>query len=208
MEEKRWNPEKGEMYWYVWNDGSVCWGIFTGASDERRFKSGNCFKTEAEAEAAAEKVTALFLSFHVDDENLQSTCNNLATDLQDKKLPDWCKVGSWVYTCNGDYRKIERIEKGIVSLSGGLDIPFGDIHSEIVSARLRPYNAEEMKELVGKVISTSEDKTFLVLAHSGNTVLFGEVLHTPEDLTLDIYKLPNGSPCAILEHLENGEWVK
>lgn len=64
----RWKPENGEMYWYVWHDGSVCWCYFTGSSDERHFKFGNCFKTEAEAKAAAEKVKALFLSFHGDVE--------------------------------------------------------------------------------------------------------------------------------------------
>lgn len=52
MKEKRWKPENGEMYWYFWNDGTACWGNFTGTSDERRFKFGNCFKTEEEAISA------------------------------------------------------------------------------------------------------------------------------------------------------------
>ena len=123
------------------------------------------------------------------------------------KLPDWCKIGEWCYCLdddgNGKYFKITKIKDNYI-YGEDWDIDYHFVRQ----ARLRPYNAEEMRGLVGKVVYTIEDKTFLVLAHSGNTVLFGDVLHTPEDLTLDIYKFPDGSPCGCLEHLENGEWVK
>ena len=201
VKEKRWKPEEGKKFWCFDAIGCVGEDVYCSSYDGEKLEFGNCFKTEEEAEYAAARVNALLLS-------LQPTCNQLATNLQDKKLPEWCKVGEWVYTCNGDYRKVEAITDGIVCLSGGLNVPVGDIHSEMVSARLRPYNKEEMRGLVGKVVCGSEGKTFLVLAYSPNTVFFGGFSHTPEDLTLDIYKLPDGSPCAILEHLEDGEWVR
>jgi hypothetical protein len=133
------------------------------------------------------------------------------------KLPDWCKVGEWVWingrpdrlAYNG-YGKITQVEPYIDVLMG----TDGNAQNTTISldglsqARLRPYNAEEMRGLVGKVVCGSEDKTFLVLSYSGNKVFFGEFGHTAEDLTLDIYKFPDGSRCGVLEHLEEGEWVK
>lgn len=195
---ERWKPESGELYYFISTAGDIIPERFYNyeAGSRSRFLHGNVFKTEAEAEVAAEKVKALLLSLHSEP---VADCN---------QLPDWCKVGEWVYLSNAKYYKIEKVDSYGIILAGGIVIKTDDIHAEAVSARLRPYNADEMKELVGKVVCTNEDKTFLVLVHSGNTVLFGECWHAPEDLTLDIYKFPDGSPCGCLEHLENGEWVK
>jgi hypothetical protein len=131
------------------------------------------------------------------------------------KLPDWCKVDAigWHKRCGyfkvtyidnvskrADIQQMEDKSKGYLS--------FHTVCNETTQARLRPYNAEEMRGLVGKVVCGIEDKTFLVLSYSGNKVFFGEFGHTAEDLTLDIYKFPDGSRCGVLEHLEEGEWVK
>lgn len=61
----RWKPEKGEDYFFFndelypienqWDENG--WAI-------GRYEAGNCFKTEKEAEAAAEKVKELLLSLH------------------------------------------------------------------------------------------------------------------------------------------------
>ena len=137
--------------------------------------------------------------------------------MQYKKLPEWCKVGEWCYYDCDDteshyYVKItDRGEDG--DYIKGICADGGEFYADycfefLKQARLRPYNAEEMKELVGKVVCTREGKTFLVLSYSDNTVFFGDFSHTPEDLILDIYKFPDGSPCGCLEHLENGEWVR
>lgn len=270
MKEKRWKPEEDEKFWSFDGFGCVEEDVFCQTYDDKKLEFGNCFKTEEEAEAAAEKVKALLLSLQHyelpkltaevfdrpgcpaeadfaivypdgsasymkgDPAKMKSSemywiysvssgidklseipgkfdASNWRCSLIEhpaKARPEWCKVGEWVYTCGGDYRKVEAILYGIVFLSGGLDIPVGDIHSELVKARFRPYNADEMKALVGKVVCTSEGKTFLVLSYSDNTVFFGDFSHTPEDLIFDIYKFPDGSPCGCLEHLENGEWVK
>ena len=215
MKEKRWKPEKGEMYWYVWNDGNACWGDFTGVSDERRFKSGNCFKTEAEAVAAAEKVKALLLS-------LQPTCNNLATNLQHKKLPEWCKIGSWVWDERNGYGEIKSVRDdrsacNIEFKGGGGDfVP--EALAELKLARLRPYNVDEMKSLVGKVIEVELSEYAMCLKVEGYWAYFLDYCGNDEDDTARIIgyntdmlkdmRAVDGSPCGCLEHLENGEWVR
>lgn len=62
---ERWKPETNEMYWFIPKDGEVipfCW--CDDEIDRTCFNFGNCFRTEEEAEAAAEKVKALLLSLH------------------------------------------------------------------------------------------------------------------------------------------------
>ena len=61
---ERWKPERDDIYWFFngLNVNSFRW---CGDSvDVGFFESGNCFKTEAEAQAAAEKAKALLLSLH------------------------------------------------------------------------------------------------------------------------------------------------
>lgn len=128
-------------------------------------------------------------------------------------LPNWCKVGEWVYTCGGDYRKVEAISDGIVSLSGGLNIPVGDIHSELVKARLRPYNAEEMKALVGKVIEDRHNAHLVIgfikpdPAENLSAFIRAGQCWIAADKLLTGYTL-EGAQCGVLEHIENGEWVR
>lgn len=60
---KKWQPKFGEKYWrisssgesyeFIWSDGNIDLGCL---------KFGNCFQTEAECEAAAEKVRELLNS--------------------------------------------------------------------------------------------------------------------------------------------------
>jgi hypothetical protein len=65
-----------------------------------------------------------------------------------QELPDWCKVGEWVYLCNGTYSRIVSINDCHVNLANGISVGKNSIHEEMVPARLRPYNAEEMRGLV------------------------------------------------------------
>lgn len=69
---ERWKPEVGERYWVIWINDTECPVTFydcTGELFMRGFwEVGNCFRTEEEAEYAAEKVKELLLS-------LQPTCN-------------------------------------------------------------------------------------------------------------------------------------
>lgn len=92
---ERWKPKAGERYWVVWINApeGMCSFYACHKNDyfmENFWSVGNCFKTEAEAQVAAEKVKALLL-------NLPDKDNNQASNLPDKDLPDWCKVGEYVY---------------------------------------------------------------------------------------------------------------
>jgi len=57
--EQRWKPEKGQLYYYInWSQKDKI-GSFTWVSDETDvdfYELGNCFKTEQEAQKAAEAI--------------------------------------------------------------------------------------------------------------------------------------------------------
>jgi hypothetical protein len=81
----------------------------------------------------------------------------------------------------------------------------------ILQARLRPYNEEEMKALVGKVLPSNSSSTpfsFLVVYAEGDGSFIESYRfkYTAEELK-DHFSI-DGQPCGVLEHLENGEWVK
>ena len=65
MEPIRWRADKGGLYHYI-SDGHVCqahWGIdphFEGDSvSNERWRDGNCFSTEVQAEEALVRVKAV-----------------------------------------------------------------------------------------------------------------------------------------------------
>lgn len=275
---KRWQPKNGEEYWMVneiANAQEVVW--WDDKFDRGFYEIGNCFKTAAEAVAAAEKFKALLLSLH---DKPVTNCNQLpkltaevfdrpdcpewakyaavaaggnviyfsnkpypddisgvwhgaekwgfieaetggtlkcnATDWQNSlierhaTLPDWCEVGEWVYnTVYKEYVQISDIDEFEVSLKDGAYCSMGikSFLEDCRQARLRPYNAEEMKALVGKVITFTDGAVALCTAYSvqNNIVIIDNTSWKPDSLINVGYSI-NGKPCGVLEHLENGEW--
>lgn len=127
------------------------------------------------------------------------------------KLPDWCKVGEWVYLSNAKYYKIKKVDSYGIILADGTVIKTDDIHAEAVSARLRPYNANEMRGLIGKVLTSNSCSTpfsFLVVYAEGDGSFIESYRfkYTAEELK-DHFTI-DGNPCGVQEHRENGEWVK
>lgn len=135
-------------------------------------------------------------------------------------LPDWCKVGEWIHSPSdgGCYCKITDIEDDrIFTHSFGDAICFyikpGDSFSSLrlSQARLRPYNAEEMKALVGKIVKKGrnlylvtayiEEQQSIIIASLSSSLFDAELLIV-NNMTID------GNPCGVLEHLKNGKWVK
>lgn len=130
------------------------------------------------------------------------------------QLPDWCKIGKWVYSKD---EKGYALVKSLCTI--GVNLLFADGHTllqrstsyirnECVQARLRPFNADEMRGLVGKVIEWKGD-AFVVTAFSSERklVVFDSIHHTADELIDSGYTI-DGKPCGVFEHLENGEWVE
>lgn len=95
---ERWKPKRGEWYWYVESDIKPCedsWGDFD--LDVLRYEAGNCFRTEEEAEAAAEKVKDLLLDLH---ESPEEPSQGLGTSI----VPESGQV--WVHRNSGVYYKV------------------------------------------------------------------------------------------------------
>lgn len=56
VKRKVWKPKIGEHYWYLYDDGKISTITWCGSKlDADRYKLGNCFRTEEEAEFAREK---------------------------------------------------------------------------------------------------------------------------------------------------------
>ena len=132
------------------------------------------------------------------------------------KLPDWVKVGKWVYCpTTGNYGEVVDQQGNTVLLR-----PFGSDDDTVFSkdiniilergkpAKKRPFNEKEMRELVGKVLETPHID-LLVNAYSKVTKGVSTAWrdYTAEDL-MDLDFTIDGKPCYKLEHLENGEWVE
>lgn len=141
----------------------------------------------------------------VKEENTQQFGNSEQLPSNPRKLPDWVKVGKWIYnTKRPEYFKILSLNQ-LAWISD--EIKNGDY----IEARKRPFNADEMRALVGKIIQKDND-IGVVMHYFGkdNEVLFCNSFATSEDLMNNncvIYS--TGKPCFKLEHLnENGEWVE
>lgn len=210
----RWKPENNDIYYFVHETGTVeyvMWGHYVG--DSNLYNAGNCFRTKEEAEAAAKKAKELFLSLHEETENTE-----LFGKTEEAELPEWCKVGEWVWS-NNSYHKITCIETSgysipLIILDDGSKYTFGSLSWDDVSqARLRPYNSEEMKSLVGKVIEHKKDLHLVTnylndTADNNPVVCVGTNWRDAKGLIEHNYAI-DGERCCVLEHLnDNGEWVE
>ena len=121
------------------------------------------------------------------------------------RLPDWCKVGEWVYDkAINKYSQVatEDVTEGLQEVRKIIS------KGEIVQARLRPYNSEEMKALVGNTIEY-DSHVCLVIGYNGNknTIFIANGSELCVQTLMSYYNV-NGKPAGVFEHLENGEWVE
>ena len=127
---------------------------------------------------------------------------------KENTLPNWCKVGEWVYDkAINRYSQVadEDITKGLQEICKYIS------KGEIVQARLRPYNADEMKALVGKVIEKGPSMHIVTgfenVFDNECMVHVNGCLYSANDLLQKGFTCDT-RPCGRLEHLENGEWVE
>lgn len=143
---------------------------------------------------------------------------NSLVERPEKALPEWCKVGEWVWypedMAGGRYLKITEIRGGGVYAKEKEDydpdyLCFDLVRKYSKQARLRPYTADEMRALVGKVVSCSTNAYMCINFRAGDnaTVDYGPYRHTAKNL-LEYGATLGGKPCGVLEHYENGEWVE
>ena len=139
---------------------------------------------------------------------------------QKPNLPEWCKIGAWVwfrgdkfFGYDPEYLKITAIghngKENVIDCGKKINFPL----SVVKQARLRPWT---YKEAIGKIVfwkgdyDYQENAAMIVGADTdGDFSLYTVGPVTAEELTKEIYYQPDGSPCGVLEHKnENGEWVE
>lgn len=153
-----------------------------------------------------------------------SSCNWRVVENQEvetpvPKVPEWCKIGAWVWHGPVDgiafeqpYFKIERIV-GELAYEKYHNNGFPVHYTYLTPARLRPWTYEEAPETL-KVIDKHEPKRIvcLFLASKNKSSVQYTTLpawYIDTKTLMDKYMQLDGSPCGVLEHKnEQGEWVK
>ena len=143
--------------------------------------------------------------------------NSLIKRPPKEELPDWVKEGAVGYD-NGmkDYFKVTNVREkwiDIEELDDGTAAMYSYADMQNCSeARKRPFNAEELKELVGKMIKNGPG-THLVIGcdnvfENAWVVYVKDAMFSGSDLMKYEYTI-DGKPCHKYEHLnDKGEWVK
>lgn len=131
-------------------------------------------------------------------------------------LPDWCKPGEWVYhNSDGYYYTIKRVdvEDDYIQISDNArEYPYtaNEIKTFFSPARLRPWNFEEAPFAVKcrhSITAIEYQVAKLNSAGDGYTVADCCCDVTLQGMAI-YYEQMDGSPCGVLEHRENGEWVE
>ena len=133
------------------------------------------------------------------------------------ELPDWCKVGAWVWHNNSfdglnfeqDYFKIESTDREYVYVNH-----FPVHYTYLKPARIRPWNDDdELKSKVGKVFDLGGSSLVLcTMYNKQDRALYfagAEDAGYTAKMLMKCGCMSDGSPCGVLEHEnEHGEWVE
>ena len=126
-----------------------------------------------------------------------------------KTPPDWCKLGEWMWIKDFNaYFKVDRLDGLLARGKDFCGSNYSVAIENIRQARLRPYNAKEMRGLVGKVIEGKDEISVITdYSRDNNKIYFIGGWSSADEILKQGYTI-DGKPCGVLEHLENGEWVK
>ena len=226
----RWKPVLNEKYYRINALGEVLPARWDNDfRDGYLYTLGNCFATVEEAEEVAEIWKRLLNEYHKSKNLNRSSSSELMELFTDAlknigglsaksdtvKLPDWCKLGAWVYDSNNGYGEITSIKEDrsscYIEFDGGADDFVSEDFTKLKQARLRVFNAKEMKALVGKVLtrnSLSTPFSFLGLYTDGDGKFIEghRFRFTAEELKE--YFTVDGKPCGKLVHKEGDDWVE
>lgn len=141
-----------------------------------------------------------------------ATCHWRAAEEQKPELPEWCKIGAWVWNDEIGYGKIEqepRTGELLVFFGGGTRAFEAERYKE---ARLRPWTYEEAPETLKAIDKYEPDRIVCLFLASRNkhSVQYTTLpaWYIDVKILMDKYLQLDGSPCGVLEHYENGEWVE
>lgn len=134
-------------------------------------------------------------------------------DKEIKGLPEWVKECAIGYDNEQErYFEVTNVSENGVDIEFPIGICATLSYSDMQNcseARKRPFNAEEMRGLIGKVIR-ADFVYYLVhtyLEYKGGKVLIGNENHYNADGLMGF--TVDGKPCYVLEHKnEKGEWVE
>ena len=139
---------------------------------------------------------------------------------QKPNLPEWCKIGAWVwfrgdkfFGYDPEYLKITAIghngKENVIDCGKKITFPL----SVVKQARLRPWTYKEAPETL-KVISKCEPEQMICLflaSRNKHSVQYTTLpaWYIDVKILMDEYLQLDGSPCGVLEHKnEQGEWVE
>ena len=119
-------------------------------------------------------------------------------------LPDWCNAGAWVYIPEiQEYFRIAKIVEDLLFDECGDHVSY----SHCKQARLRPYNAEEMRGLVGKVLEHNGNASLVIVYLENGFIRVGTKWVSAERLIEDGYTI-DGKICGKFEHKNGEDWVE
>lgn len=155
-----------------------------------------------------------WLDNHLNNAEVDSgeDCDSCHDIRRDDEVPEWCSLGEWVYSIRTrHYSKIIESHKHRVTTTITTYTDEYINAGNVVPARLRPYNAAEMHELLGKALTRNSDRPFSFLViyveGDGSFIKSGNFKYTAEELK-DRFTI-GGKPCGVLEHLTDwGDWVE
>jgi hypothetical protein len=215
----RWKPAPNKNYWHVTRSGEVrwlCW--YNDPCDKALYTIGNCFETAKEAEEAAEALKRFFSEYHA-NKNLNRSSPTIS---ETAKLPDWCKQNEWIFDYNErEYAQVKNIFGDIAAVA----LTYAGTKEQVTKSwkyiadcccqsKICPYCDQEMQQLVGRILDNGLRRVMVTACapicfpeKPQKRIFMGDEWYTAENLIDYGYTLDN-RPCGVLEHLENGEWVK
>lgn len=117
------------------------------------------------------------------------------------ELPDWCKVGEWVYD--------NVIEEYAIVKKEDNQQWYVDNQKTLSPARKRPFNAKEMKALVGKVLGWDGNLELVISYDADTAEVYVDHMWCSAKCLMDNGYTIDGKPCYVLEHKnERGGWVE
>ena len=126
-----------------------------------------------------------------------------------KQLPDWCEVGEWVWidpdkdVLSTGYMQIEAIVGNTLRFHTG-SIDFCEV---VKQAHLRPYcYCDNLRALIGRTVQNTSAVGMITGYDLSSIRVFGQFIRF--GTFREMFTFIDGSPCGVLEHLENGKWVE